>query len=60
MSSIFAKLSISNVGMTDNGSNECSYFTKYCSSVHFCLDTVYPLCNDELKMELSSFNVSEI
>lgn len=56
---LFAKLGISKVGMTDNGPNECSSFTKYCNCVHVCLDTVYPVYNYELKMVLSSFNVSE-
>jgi len=41
ISSIFAKLGISNVGRTDNGTNECRRFTKYCNSVHYCLDVAY-------------------
>lgn len=58
MSSIFAKLGISNVGMTDNGPSECSFFTTYCNCLHFCLGAVYPVFNEELKTVLSSFNVS--
>lgn len=57
MSSLFAKLGISNVGRTDNGPSEYRVFATYCNCLHFCLDTVYPVFNEELKMVLSSFNV---